>query len=78
MAKSLEKLAIAKKIFANRAYDDAVSRVFYAAFHAASAVLLSEELVAETHGGLVNLFGLHFVNSGKFDKKLGKYLANLK
>lgn len=78
LAKSEEKLAVAKKLLEDGAYDDAVSRAYYAAFHAASAVLLSEGLTAETHSGLVNLFGLHFVKLGKFDKKFGKYLSNLK
>lgn len=78
IAKAEEKLVTAKNLLRDGAYDDAVSRAYYSAFHAASAVLLSEGLVADTHSGLVNLFGLHFIKSGKFDKKLGKYLSNLK
>ncbi len=31
-----------------------------------------------THHGVVTLFGLHFVRTGKFDKRFGRYLANLK
>jgi uncharacterized protein len=77
-AKAEAKLATAKKLLADGDYDDAVSRAYYSAFHAASGVLLSEGLTAETHSGLVNLFGMHFVKSGKFEKKIGKYLSNLK
>jgi uncharacterized protein (UPF0332 family) len=33
---------------------------------------------AETHRGLITLFGLLLVTTGKFDKKWGKFLANLK
>lgn len=78
LVKSREKLIVAKKLLEDGIFDDSASRAYYAAFHAASAVLLSEGLSADTHSGLVNLFGLHFVKTGRFDKKFGKYLSNLK
>jgi len=78
MQKASEKLRAAETLFKAQEYDDAVSRAYYSAYHAAQAVLLTEELAASTHRGLVNLFGLHFVKTGKFDKKFGKFLANLK
>lgn len=76
--KSKEKLRVAERLLAGGAYDDAVSRAYYSAFHAAHAVLLTEGLTAGTHQGLVNLFGLHLVKTGKLPKELGKFLANLK
>ncbi|OPY66488.1 MAG: hypothetical protein A4E57_02807 [Syntrophorhabdaceae bacterium PtaU1.Bin034] len=44
----------------------------------AQALLVNEGEKAQTHTGVVTLFGLLFVKTGKFDRKLGKYLANLK
>ena len=76
--KSKEKLRVAEQLLASSAYDDAVSRAYYCAFHAAQAALMIEGLTATTHQGLVNLFGLHLVKSGKLSKELGKFLANLK
>ena len=76
--KSREKLRVAEHLLASGAYDDAVSRAYYSAFHAAQAALLTEGLTATTHQGLVNLFGLHLVKTGKLPKELGKFLANLK
>jgi len=76
--KSKEKLTVAKSLLKSKAYEDSVSRAYYAAFHAAQALLLTEGLFANTHHGLVTLFGLHFVKTGKFDKKFGRYLINLK
>lgn len=78
LEKSREKLRVAEYLLGAGAYDDAVSRAYYAAFHAAHAALLTEGLTATTHQGLVNLFGLHFVKSGKLPRELGKFLANLK
>ena len=55
-----------------------MSRAYYAAFHAAQAALLAEGHQAETHRGLLTLFSLVLVKTGKFEKKWGKFLANLK
>ena len=78
LEKSQKKLQVAQKLLQEGDLDDAVSRAYYCVFHAAQAVLLTEGLSAGTHQGLVNLFGLHLVKTGKFEKRFGKYLANLK
>lgn len=78
MQKAENKLGVAEKLFNSGDYEDSVSRSYYAAFHTAQALLLTEGAKAETHKGVVTLFGLLFVKTGKFSKNLGKYLANLK
>ena len=69
---------VAKRLLKSEDYEDAVSRAYYAVFHATQALLLTEGEKAETHRGLVTLFGILFVKTGKFSKHLGKFLANLK
>jgi uncharacterized protein (UPF0332 family) len=76
--KANKKLDVAEKLLRSSDYDDAVSRAYYAVFHATQALLLTEGERAETHKGIVTLFGLLFVKTGKFSKNIGKYLANLK
>lgn len=78
LEKAERKLEVAEKLLRSDDYEDAVSRAYYAVFHAAQALLLTEGERAETHKGVVTLFGLFFVKTGKFKKDLGKYLANLK
>lgn len=78
LEKAGEKLKMAETLLKSGGYDDAVSRAYYAAFHAAQALLLTEGLTTGTHQGVVNLFGLYFVKTGKIHKKFGKYLSNLK
>ena len=78
LEKSRGKLKVVEKLLTSGDYEDSVSRAYYAAFHATQAVLLTEGLETSTHQGLVNLFGLHFIKTGKFERKYGKYLANLK
>lgn len=78
LEKAEKKLRVAEKLLRSDDYEDAVSRAYYAVFHAAQALLLTEGERAGTHKGVVTLFGLLFVKTGKFKKDLGKYLANLK
>lgn len=78
LAKARDKLRVARDLEERGEWDDAVSRAYYAAFHAAQATLLTEGQHADTHRGLVVLFGLLLVKTGKFDRRWGKFLANLK
>lgn len=76
--KSQKKLEAAEKLFDLGYYEDAISRIYYAVFHIVQALLLTEGEKAETHKGVVTLFGLLFIKTGRFKKDLGRYLANLK
>lgn len=58
--KAHRKLRVARKNFADGFYEDAVSRAYYAMFHAAKALLLTKHLDAKTHSGLINLFNQHY------------------
>jgi hypothetical protein len=58
--------------------ETAVSRAYYAAFHAAEAVLRVEGQEPRSHQGLKNLFGLLLVKTGRLPVELGRILADLK
>jgi len=55
-------------------YDSCVSRCYYAMFFMAEAALLTKNLSASSHKGVISLFGEHFVKTGIFDRGLGKAL----
>jgi hypothetical protein len=79
LEKARGKLTAAEDWLAQEKYfDEIASRCYYAAFHAAQAMLLAEGLTADTHQGVVSLFGLHFAKTGKVNPRLGRYLNNLK
>ena len=78
IAKGRDKLSAARDLLQRQHYDDAVSRAYYAAFHLAQAALLVEGQQAESHKGVVMLFGLLLVKTGKIDRRFGKMLSNLK
>ena len=77
LTKADEKLGVAQRLLAQADFEDSISRSYYAAFYAAQALLLSEGLTSKTHSGMISIFGLHFVKTGKVDKKFGRFLSNL-
>jgi uncharacterized protein (UPF0332 family) len=46
---------------------DAESRLYYAIYHAAVAILLTEGIEPRSHSGTASLLGLHFVKAGRMD-----------
>jgi uncharacterized protein (UPF0332 family) len=55
-------------------YDSCVSRSYYAMFFMAEAVLLTKNLSASSHKGVISLFGEHFIKTRIFDRDIGKAL----
>ena len=78
LRKADRRLKVAQTLHQQGEYEDAVSRAYYAIYHAAQAALLTEGLRADSHRGLTMLFGLHLVEKGKLPRKLAKYLRNVR
>ena len=53
----------------------AVSRFYYAAFHAARALLATRELESSKHSGVIALFNREFVKTGRISKEASKALS---
>jgi len=75
---SKERIESAEILMNAGKYNDAISRVYYAFFDAATAALLSKNLTAKTHQGLIIVFGENFIKSGKITSGAGKWLARAK
>ncbi len=75
---SKERIESAKILMNAGKYNDAMSRVYYAFFDAATAALLSKNLTAKTHQGLIVVFGENFIKNGKITAGAGKWLARAK
>lgn len=78
LEKAAERLRVAEKLFGDGDYEDAVSRAYYAMFHAAKAALSTVNVFPKTHEGVVSGFGRMFVLNGIFRRELGKDLADAK
>ncbi|MDO9711442.1 HEPN domain-containing protein, partial [Paracraurococcus lichenis] len=55
----------------------AASDAYYAAFHAAQALLATAGLAAETHAGVHTLLARHFVKDGPLPASLSRDLTHL-
>ena len=61
----------------NGFWNSAVNRLYYAVFYAVNALLVLHEIQTKSHSASKSQFSLHFVKTGKFDKKYGRLLAEL-
>lgn len=75
--KSEEAYEVAALLVANKKWNAAVNRLYYAAYYAVSGLLVKSEIEAKTHAGVKTQFLLHFVKSGKIEVRLGKLYADL-
>lgn len=64
----------AKDMIEKEYYDIAASRAYYAAFYAASALLLKEDIDTTKHSGVIASIHRLFVKAGKLDKEQGRNL----
>lgn len=64
----------AEVLLQNNLFSGAVSRMYYACFHASLALLLTRDSAPKTHKGAATELHKHFVLGGNFNKKyLGFY-----
>ena len=77
LRKAAEKLRVAEMLVANGAWDDAVSRAYYAAFHAVSALHLSQDQTFSSHAQSIGRFNKDVVRTGIFPKECTAILTRL-
>ena len=73
-------LADAQWNLTGKRYRSAVSRAYYACYHAARACLEQQGIILlgrNPHSGTSNLFGLHLVLPGFFPRWMGRVLNDL-
>ncbi len=67
----------AKVLAENEFWNSAVNRLYYSIYYAVNALLVLNEIYTKSHAATKSQFSLHFVKTGKFDKKYGKLLSEL-
>nr|WP_129731753.1 HEPN domain-containing protein [Parabacteroides goldsteinii] len=58
-------------------FNAAISRLYYACFHAASALLINAGIEARTHTGVRQMLGKEFVQTGILSRDMSKFYTNL-
>jgi len=77
LLKSASDLEAVRSLIAFRHWDVAMNRLYYAAFHAVSALLRQHDIKAKAHAGAKAMLDLHFVKTGKLAVNWGKFYAQL-
>jgi len=77
MSRAKETLAEVEVQIKNELFHTAVNRLYYACFYAVSALLINDEIKARKHAGVKQMFGLHFVSTGKIEQELGAFYTNI-
>ena len=54
-----------------------VNRLYYACYYAAVALLLKNNISAQTHHGVRSMLGLHFTSKGKLSPKANRIFSTL-
>ncbi len=58
-------------------FNAAISRMYYACFHAASALLINAGIEARTHTGVRQMLSKDFVQTGILSRDMSKFYTNL-
>jgi len=74
--KSERNIKVAERLIRDNELEIAVSRLYYAMFYCAEALLLSKNLSFSSHKAVIVNFGKEFVKTGIFDEKFHKVLQN--
>lgn len=77
LARADEELRAAEAVLAIGLPRIALTRAYFACFHAARALLSAHGLEPRSHQGTIHLFGLHFVKPGTFPAASSRLLARL-
>jgi len=74
LARAREAFAEGEQLLMTGALTGATNRLYYAAFHAARALLATREVDSSKHSGVILLFQRHFVRTGLFAASVAQAL----
>ncbi len=77
LERARETLTDARILAREKRWNSSVNRLYYAAYYAVTALLLSRGLTPVTHAGVKASFFEHFVKNGIVPEELGKIFSQL-
>lgn len=75
--KSIRLLEQAKGIAQLGYWETVANRLYYAAYNSVSALLIANGDTAQTHNGIIRVFGLHFLKTQRVDSAMGNLYKTL-
>ncbi len=77
LLKAKETISEIDILIANQLWNTAINRLYYACYYAVAALLIQNDIKAQTHAGVRQMFGLHFIKTGFIDKDLGRFYSDI-
>ncbi|QQS51319.1 MAG: HEPN domain-containing protein [Bacteroidota bacterium] len=77
ISRSLETFREAETMIKNRYWNASVNRIYYSCYYAVSGLLLKKFIETNSHKGIRQMFGLHFVQTGLVSKEDGRFFSDL-
>ncbi|KAA6341733.1 hypothetical protein EZS27_010483 [termite gut metagenome] len=77
MQRAQETLKEADTLIKSGFYNAAVNRLYYACYYAVIALLLKNNISTNTHTGVKQMLGMHFIMTGRIDNKYSKFYTQL-
>ena len=77
MERAYDSMNEAKLLADEAFYNAAINRLYYACYYATVALLLANDIPAQTHSGVKTMLGLHFITKEKLSNSAGKTLVVL-
>ena len=77
MEKSDKMVDEVRRLIGYSMWSLAANRLYYALFHAVTAMLISDNHPVGTHRGAINNFSLYYVKTGIFTREEGKLYSQL-
>lgn len=75
--KAFRALEQAQGVIILKYWETIANRLYYAAYNAISALLIANGDTAQTHSGVIHLFGQHFIKTGGFPAEMGRLYHKL-
>ncbi len=72
-----DTLAEVSSITESGFYNTAVNRLYYACYYAVIALLVKHGISAQTHSGVKQMLGLHFVTTKKLNPEHARFYAQM-
>jgi len=66
-----------KLLIDNGYWNAAINRMYYGCYYAVSALLISKGIQAQTHAGVRQMLGLHFVKTGLLSARNNAFFSDL-
>jgi len=76
-SRSLETLKEADLLIQNEFWNAAINRIYYACYYAVSALLLKSNIDSNSHKGIRQMVGFHFIQTGLVSKEDGRLFSDL-